>query len=106
MGYLHVQGPFPPLPPPSSTREQCLPPPSQQEEQGAAEPAGKLGREELTPNPTSGRGEKKKPTENYGSAARAEGGKRGSQRERRGAPEGERAELVAGRGRQWSTGQE
>ncbi|XP_027511558.1 galanin receptor type 3 isoform X1 [Corapipo altera] len=28
-------------------------------EQGAAEPAGKLGREELTPNPTSEKGEKK-----------------------------------------------
>jgi len=33
-------------------------------ERGAAEPTARLGREELTPNPTSERGEKKKNTTN------------------------------------------
>jgi len=85
-------------------------------ERGAAEPTARLGREELTPNPTSERGEKKKEhhkPEINGSAARAEGGKRGRQRERRGSlgerrawePGEERTELAAGKGRQPSTQQ-
>lgn len=84
---------------------------------GAAEPTGRLGREELTPNPTTGRGEKKINTErDQWISSKSRGREKGeTERERaceelqeergeRRSEEEKRAELAAG-GEHWSTGQ-
>lgn len=84
-----LQDPILPLPARSSTLVLCCP-----LLVGAAEPTGRLGREELTPNPTTGRGEKKnKYRERSMDQQQEQREGKGGDREResvRGAPGGER----------------
>lgn len=101
---------------PSKEQHPCSPlsPPCGSGE--AAEPTGKLGREELTPNPTTGRGEKNKTERDQWISSKSRGREKGeTERERAceelqeerdecGSEEEKRAELAAG-GECWGTGQ-